>query len=169
MQYTCGAPATVVLDLPIHPKCSLLAAWDAVLRRRSAPAVWRCGLISGAARLCTLPIPPGIPVNEEMSFMRKVLLASVASMGALLAAGGANAQPVQPVAPATIVVHMNGYFQFGLDDVGSTYNNVGGSKLNPVTTNGEFRLYPGFDAMTVNGIEYGAKIETRVTFSNGSK
>ncbi len=101
--------------------------------------------------------------------MRKVLLASVASMGALLAAGGANAQPVQPVAPATIVVHMNGYFQFGLDDVGSTYNNVGGSKLNPVTTNGEFRLYPGFDAMTVNGIEYGAKIETRVTFSNGSK
>ncbi|MGO9818584.1 MAG: porin [Acidocella sp.] len=101
--------------------------------------------------------------------MRKVLLASVASMGALLAAGGANAQPVQPVAPATIVVHMNGYFQFGLDDVGSSYNNVGGNKLNPVTTNGEFRLYPGFDAMTVNGIEYGAKIETRVTFSDGGK
>jgi len=101
--------------------------------------------------------------------MRKVLLASVASMGALLAAGGANAQPVQPVAPATIVVHMNGYFQFGLDDVGSTYNNVGGNKLNPVTTNGEFRLYPGFDAMTVNGIEYGAKIETRVTFSDAGK
>jgi len=101
--------------------------------------------------------------------MRKVLLASVASMGALLAAGGANAQPVQPVAPATIVVHMNGYFQFGLDDVGSSYNSVNGNKLNPVTTNGEFRLYPGFDAMTVNGIEYGAKIETRVTFSDGGK
>ena len=105
--------------------------------------------------------------------MRKVLLASVASMGALLAAGGANAQPVQPVAPATIVVHMNGYFQFGLDDVGSSYNTATTagvtSKLNPVTTNGEFRLYPGFDAMTVNGIEYGAKIETRVTFSSANK
>jgi hypothetical protein len=109
-----------------------------------------------------------------MNFMRKVLLASVASMSALLAAGGAaNAQPVQPVAPATIVVHMNGYFQFGLDDVNSSYNTVttAGStaKLNPITTNGEFRLYPGFDAMTVNGIEYGAKVETRVTFSDAGK
>jgi len=102
--------------------------------------------------------------------MRKVLLASVASMGALLAAGGAaNAQPVTPVAPGTIAVHVNGYFQFGLDHVGSTYNNVGGNKLNPVTTNGEFRLYPGFDATTIGGISYGAQVETRVTFSDAGK
>ena len=102
--------------------------------------------------------------------MRKVLLASVASMGALFAAGGAaNAQPVKPVAPATIVVHVNGYFQFGLDDVGSTFNNTGGAKLNPVTTNGEFRLYPGFDAMTVNGIAYGAQVETRTAFTSAGK
>ena len=102
--------------------------------------------------------------------MRKVLLASVASMGALLAAGGAaNAQPVKPVAPATIVVHMNGYFQFGLDDMGSTFNNTGGAKLNPVTTNGEFRLYPGFDAMTVDGIAYGAQVETRTAFTSANK
>ena len=74
--------------------------------------------------------------------MRKLLLASVASMGALLAAGAANAQPLKPVAPGTIVTHVNGYFQFGMDDVGSSASSVGGNKLNPVTTNGEFRLYP---------------------------
>src|SRR5208283_4521687 len=102
--------------------------------------------------------------------MRKLILTSVASMGALLAAGGAaNAQPVKPVAPGTIAVHVNGYFQFGLDHVGSTYNNVGGNKLNPVTTNGEFRLYPGFDATTIGGISYGAQVETRITFSDANK
>ena len=101
--------------------------------------------------------------------MRKILLASVASMGALLAAGGANAQPVKPVAPGTIAVHVNGYFQFGLDHVGSTYNNVGGNKLNPVTTNGEFRLYPGFDATTIGGIAYGAQVQLNTAFSDAGK
>ena len=44
--------------------------------------------------------------------MRNLLLASVASMGALLAAtSGAMAQPVKPVAAGTVVVHLNGYLQ----------------------------------------------------------
>lgn len=103
--------------------------------------------------------------------MRKVLLASA---GVLLAAGAAaNAQPVKPAAPGTIAVHVNGYFQFGLDDVGSTYNTytTGGStsKLNPVTTNGEFRLYPGFDATTIGGISYGAQVQLNTTFSDANK
>jgi hypothetical protein len=33
MQYTCGAHATVVSDLPIHPICSLRDDGDAFLRR----------------------------------------------------------------------------------------------------------------------------------------
>ncbi|MDD2704047.1 MAG: porin [Acidocella sp.] len=105
--------------------------------------------------------------------MRKLLMATVASMGALLAAGAANAQSVKPVAPGTIVVHLNGYFQFGIDDVGSSNNTStsGGTttKLNPITTNGEFRLYPSFDAMTLNGIEYGAHVELRTSFTDAGK
>ncbi len=50
--------------------------------------------------------------------MRKLLLASAATMGALLVTvGGAHAQPVTPVAPGTIAVHLNGYLQFGIGDV----------------------------------------------------
>ncbi|MBB5373876.1 porin [Acidocella aromatica] len=102
--------------------------------------------------------------------MRKILLATAASMGTLLAAAGnANAQPVKPVAPGTILVHLNGYFQAGMNEFGSTFNNYGGSKLNPVTGNGEFRLYPGFDAMTVNGIAYGVQVETRTAFTPANK
>ncbi len=103
--------------------------------------------------------------------MRKLLLATMASMGALFAAANdAKAQPVKPVAPGTVVVHLNGYLQFEFADFGSTYNtyttSAGTSKLNPVTADGEFRLYPGFDAQTLNGIEYGAQAEIRTAFSD---
>jgi hypothetical protein len=105
--------------------------------------------------------------------MRKLLLASVASMSTLLAASAAHAQAVKPVAAGTIVVHLNGYFQFGMDDENSTYNTytTGGStsKLNPITTNGEVRIYPGFDAMTLNGIEYGVQVELRTSFTDPGK
>ena len=100
--------------------------------------------------------------------MRKLLLATVASMGALLAAGGANAQPVKPVAPGTIVVHLNGYLQFEIADFGSTDNTVGLAKLNPISADGDVRLYPGFDAQTINGIDYGAQVELRTATSDNT-
>jgi hypothetical protein len=91
-------------------------------------------------------------------------------MGALLAAGAAHAQPVKPVAPGTIVVHLNGQFQFDIGDFGSSVNSVtttaGTSKLNSVVANGELRLYPGFDAETLSGIDYGAQAEIRTGFSD---
>jgi Gram-negative porin len=99
--------------------------------------------------------------------MRKLLLASAATMGALLVTvGGAQAQPVTQPAPGTVAVHLNGYLQFAIGDLGSSYSDVGGNKLNPVTTNGDARLYAGFDAETLNGIDYGAQIELRTTTSN---
>lgn len=102
--------------------------------------------------------------------MRKLLLASAATMGALLATtGGAMAQPAKPVAPGTIVVHFNGYLQFAIGDIGSSFNTFDGDKLNPVTTEGDARIYTGVDAQTLSGIEYGAQIETRVTTSNAGK
>jgi hypothetical protein len=103
--------------------------------------------------------------------MRKILLASVATMGVTLAmSGAAKAQPVKPVAPGTMVVHLNGYLQFEVGDESSTFNTItnaaGTYKLNPVTTIGDFRLYPGFDAQTVDGIEYGVASEIRTGYSN---
>ena len=99
--------------------------------------------------------------------MRKLLLATAATMGALLVTvGGAQAQPVKPVAPGTIAVHLNGYLQFGIGYFGSSANNFNGSKLNPYNTIGDARLYSGFDAQTLNGIDYGAQIEARTTASD---
>lgn len=99
--------------------------------------------------------------------MRKLLLATAATMGALLVTvGGAQAQPVKPVAPGTIAVHLNGYLQFGIGYFGSSANNFDGSKLNPYNTIGDARLYSGFDAQTLNGIDYGAQIEIRTTASD---
>jgi hypothetical protein len=102
--------------------------------------------------------------------MRKLFLTTAASMGALLAvSGNAHAQPVKPVPAGTISVHLNGYFQFGLDDVGSTFNNYGGTKLSPVSTNGSLRIYPGFDATTIGGISYGVYTDLRDAFYSGGK
>lgn len=104
--------------------------------------------------------------------MRKLLLASVATVGATLAmAGGAKAQPVKPVAPGTLVVHLNGYLQFEVGTFGSTYNTltvptVGTYKSNPVSTIGDFRIYPGFDAQTVDGLDYGVQAEIRTGYSD---
>lgn len=99
--------------------------------------------------------------------MRKLLLAS---MGALLAAtSGAMAQPVKPVAAGTIVIHLNGYLQFEIGAMGSTYNTVGGYKLNSAVTDGEVRLYPGFDGQTVSGIDYGTQVELRTSATNAGK
>jgi len=112
--------------------------------------------------------PPGVPAFKEI-FMRKILLATVATLGAGLAfTGAANAQPVKPVAPGTVLVHLNGYLQFGIDDSGSTYNTYLGNKLNAVSTNGDARLYAGVDAKTVTGIAYGAQIELRTTTSDAN-
>ncbi len=105
--------------------------------------------------------------------MRKLLLASAAALGATLAlTSGAKAQPVKPVAPGTLVVHVNGYLQFEFGDEGSSFNTIHSGtstyKLNPVTTIGDLRIYPGFDAQTVNGIDYGAFSEIRTGYSDAS-
>lgn len=135
--------------------------------------------------------------------MRKLLLASAAAIGASLAfSTGAVAQPVTPVAPGTIVVHLNGYLQFEIAGFGSTFNTVtspgvttyvnglqtggvanskgtpgiivtkgvgaGTYKLNDITTDGDIRIYPGFDAETRNGIAYGAQAEFRTARSDAA-
>jgi hypothetical protein len=108
--------------------------------------------------------------------MRKILMATAASLVAL--AGAANAQPAKQVAaPGTIVVHLNGYLQFSVNAYGNSGSNDGTNynmstgtyKLSPVGEIGDVRLYPGFDAQTENGIWYGAQVELRTTTSNAGK
>jgi hypothetical protein len=113
--------------------------------------------------------------------MRKILLATAATLGAGLAfSGAANAQPVKPVAPGSIVVHVNGYFQFDFGAVGSTdskftntnavasstYSAVGTYKDSAIATNGDARIYAGVDAATLDDVIYGAQIEARTGFTD---
>lgn len=101
--------------------------------------------------------------------MRKLLLAS--SAATLLTAGAAFAQPaVQVAAPGTVAVHLNGYFQYSVGAYGSSAMSGGTGtsayKLNSVSTAGDFRLLPGFDGQTLNGIWYGGHFELRTAKSN---
>ena len=52
--------------------------------------------------------------------MRKLLLATAARVSTLLAARPAKRPIAQVPAPGTILVHLNGYLQFVLGDVGAT-------------------------------------------------
>ncbi|WP_287849705.1 porin [Acidiphilium sp.] len=100
--------------------------------------------------------------------MRKYLLASAASLGLMVAASGAaHAQAAKAPAPGQIVVHLNGLLNDQINMIGATGDNVqGGNKLNPIGMAGFLRLYPGFDATTENGIQYGAAVELRTAFSS---
>jgi hypothetical protein len=110
-------------------------------------------------------------------FMRKLLLATAASLSTLLAAGTANAQSLKPVAPGTVLIHLNGYLQFDFAGVGgngmsggsaATGSTVALFKNGTIGETGDIRLYPGFDGMTVNGIAYGAQIELRTATTNAN-
>ena len=102
--------------------------------------------------------------------MRKYLLGSVAALGlAIGASGSAHAQAKEPVAPGSLVVHLNGLLTYQMDAVGSSVNTYNHYKLNSVTDEGFLRLYPGFDAMTTDGFEYGVASEIRDEFTNAGQ
>jgi hypothetical protein len=102
--------------------------------------------------------------------MRKFLLGSIAALGMIAgASGAAQAQAVKPVAPGTLVVHLNGLLTYQMDAIGSSVNTYDGYKLNPITNGGFLRLYPGFDAMTTNGFEYGVASEIRDEYTNAGQ
>ena len=112
--------------------------------------------------------------------MRKLLLATVAVLGASTGlASIAEAQAPSP-APGTVSVRLNGRFRafgyFATDrDVD---NNASGTATGTVGANGQgtasgtnkqanygfseyARLYPGFDGVAANGLKYGAALEIR--------
>jgi hypothetical protein len=119
--------------------------------------------------------------------MRKLLLATVAVLGASIGvASVADAQTTSP-APGTVTVRLNGRFRFyayGMSEsdgnnntVGSatgTVNAAGNGTLTGTNKNANYgfadyiRLYPGFDGVAANGLKYGASIEIRQDQNSGA-
>jgi hypothetical protein len=74
-------------------------------------------------------------------------------------------------APGTIVIRLNGRVEA---DISANYSSLdrgvnangtpNGYKLNPVGVSSYFRLYPGFDGVSANGLRYGATAELRENF-----
>ncbi len=113
--------------------------------------------------------------------MRKLLLATVAALGASMGvAAVADAQTASP-APGTVTVRLNGRFRFygSVISQSDANNNASGTatgNVNVTTGQGTApstnkqasysfanfaRLYPGFDGVAANGLKYGASLEIR--------
>lgn len=119
--------------------------------------------------------------------MRKLLLATVAALGASMGvATVADAQTASP-APGTVTVRLNGRFRFYgfIANDRDVDNNAAGTSTGTFNaagvgtatgTNkqanygfGEYaRLYPGFDGVAANGLKYGASLEIRQDQSSGA-
>ena len=112
--------------------------------------------------------------------MRKLLLATVAVLGASIGvASVADAQTTTP-APGTVTVRLNGRFRFYgyVANQSDVNNNASGTATGTVNAAGQgtatgtnklsqygfgnyARLYPGFDGVAANGLKYGASLEIR--------
>jgi len=119
--------------------------------------------------------------------MRKLLLATVAALGASMGvASVADAQTASP-APGTVTVRLNGRVRFygGIVVDKQADNNSNGSATGNVGANGEgtlpgrnkltnytfgnyARLFPGFDGVAANGLKYGASLEIRQDNTSGA-
>jgi predicted porin len=99
--------------------------------------------------------------------MRQFLFAGAATMTAALGlAGAAQAQVTSPdftktISPGSIVVRLDGRVSqfFGVD--GFTGQSYKGTKYSGAGIGGYLRLYPGFDGVGANGLQYGAQAEIR--------
>ena len=119
--------------------------------------------------------------------MRKLLLASVAALGASMgAAAVADAQTASPE-PGTVTVRLNGRLRFyaGVVSDRDANNNAAGSATGTVNAQGNgtltgtnkqssymfgeyARLFPGFDGVAANGLKYGASLEIRQDNASGA-
>ncbi len=99
--------------------------------------------------------------------MRHFLLASAAALtGALGLAGAAQAQISSPVltgniSPGSVTVRLDGRISEWAGVSGFTGQSYKGTKYNSFNFGGYLRLYPGFDGVAANGLQYGAQAEIR--------
>ncbi|HTI03241.1 MAG TPA: hypothetical protein VL752_20040 [Acidisoma sp.] len=92
--------------------------------------------------------------------MRKLLLATVATVGASM--GLAAAADAQTAAPGSVTVRLNGRVNWYAGIEGSSLDNIDGNKTSTASFLGYMRLYPGFDGVAANGLHYGAATELRI-------
>jgi predicted porin len=99
--------------------------------------------------------------------MRHILLAGVAALAAAVGlAGAAQAQVNSPVltghiSPGSIVVRLGGRISWFAGVSGYTGQSFNGTKDAGLSFGGYLRLYPGFDGVAANGLQYGAQAEIR--------
>ena len=119
--------------------------------------------------------------------MRKLLLATVAVLGASMGVSAvADAQTASP-APGTVTVRLNGRFRFygyaaydrdvdnnAAGSATGTVNAAGTGTLTGQNKQANFgffeyaRLFPGFDGVATNGLKYGASLEIRQDQASGA-
>jgi hypothetical protein len=99
--------------------------------------------------------------NEE-ELMRKLLLATVATVGASM--GLMAAAQAQTAAPGSVTVRLNGRVNWYAGIEGSSLDNNSSTGVKTATDNflGYLRLFPGFDGVAANGLHYGAAAEIRI-------
>jgi predicted porin len=99
--------------------------------------------------------------------MRQLLLAGAATLTAALGlAGAAQAQVSSPVftgniSPGKIVVRLDGRVSWFAGVSGYTGQSYNGTKDASFSFGSYLRLYPGFDGVAANGLQYGAQAEIR--------
>jgi len=64
-------------------------------------------------------------------------------------------------APGSFAVRLNGRVNWYAGVVGTSADNVDGAQLDNLEFQGYLRLYPGFDAVAPNGLQYGVVSEIR--------
>jgi predicted porin len=100
--------------------------------------------------------------------MRQFLLAGTATLAAAIGlAGAAQAQVSNPVftkviAPGSVVVRLDGRISEFAGVSSFSGQNLSGTKYAGSGLAGYVRLYPGFDGVGANGLQYGAQSEIRV-------
>jgi len=95
--------------------------------------------------------------NEE-ELMRKLLLATVATVGAsmgLMAAAHAQS------APGSAKFSLDGRINWYAGIEGSSFDNTGGTKISTDSFFGYLRLFPTFSGVAANGLHYGVGAEIR--------
>ncbi|MCB8881175.1 porin [Acidisoma cellulosilytica] len=104
--------------------------------------------------------------SHRKSARRFLLAGFAASAAAIGLAGNAQAQSTNPdftktLAPGSIVVRLDGRVSAWAGVDGFTGQSYNGTKYSGFSTAGYLRLYPGFDGVAANGLQYGAQAEIR--------
>ena len=96
--------------------------------------------------------------------MRKLLLATVATLGASMGLMAAAQAQTAPEAPGSVTVRLNGRVNWYAGIEGSSLDNNSSTGVKTSTDNflGYLRLFPGFDGVAANGLHYGAAAEIRI-------